>query len=89
MAEGGGGAGDDWGTSAEDGGLEAGGEDAGVAGSAEGVTTGRSDEAAGGLGVSDCEGATKEESNVLPVPLLDMVTAIATQSPGKGRQARQ
>jgi hypothetical protein len=83
------GAGDDGG-SAEEGELDcgaAGEEGAGVAVSAGGVTDGTgADEAGGGEGAegADCaaglEGATMRESNVLAVPLLAILTTIATRN---------
>jgi hypothetical protein len=93
----GGGAADERGASAEEGGLEAAGageDGAGVAGSAEGVTDGkgRDDDAAGGLRDGDGEGreeATKEEINVLAVPLLDMTATIARNTQRKSERARQ
>jgi hypothetical protein len=86
-ADEGAGAGDE-GASAEEGGLDcagAGEEGAGAAVvSAGGVTEGTAaDEAGGGEG-ADCaaglEGATKEETNVLAVPLLDMLATIAERN---------
>jgi hypothetical protein len=85
------------GGSAEEGGLEDGGgadEGAGPAEeSAGGVTDGKGaeEEAAG---VSDCaagglEGSMKEEANVLAVPLLDMLTTIATRTLGATRNNKQ
>jgi hypothetical protein len=95
---------EDEGGSAEEGGLDcaAAGEEGAGAGeegagaavvSADGVTDGKgADEAAGGEG-ADCaaglEGATKEETNVLAVPLLDMVTTIAERNGAQNKRCNE